>query len=311
MTTVSCGSSRRRSDPRGGPGSRPPSTFNPPGRRLRGRAPSRRGPQEIPDVGRTFEKTRIKRAPELFCSGLAFLDRPPMQAFWIVLSTFMTVASYALIKGLPEHWAFYEIFFFRMLLMAAAAFAAARLTGIALKSAHPGPPCAAHGGGHCGALPQHHCGAQSPACGRGRARVHVASICRGLDLRGGFAQGRPRRQGVSRRRGGRVCRRRARHESQHRRRLARPCGDGARLLTLRRDGLHVPQAPRPRARAPSSAPSSGSPPEARWRPSCRRRSSVRTAFWTTSSSPASGPSAYARSRASSRSRAQNLANLVP
>ncbi len=61
-----------------------------------------------------------------------------MQAFWIVLSTFMTVASYALIKGLPEHWAFYEIFFFRMLLMAAAAFAAARLTGIALKSAHPG-----------------------------------------------------------------------------------------------------------------------------------------------------------------------------
>lgn len=31
MTTVSCGSSRRRSDPRGGPGSRPPSTFNPPG----------------------------------------------------------------------------------------------------------------------------------------------------------------------------------------------------------------------------------------------------------------------------------------
>lgn len=60
-----------------------------------------------------------------------------MQAFWIVLSTCLTVASYTFIKSLPDHWAFYEIFCFRMLLMALATFAAARLAGIPLKSPHP------------------------------------------------------------------------------------------------------------------------------------------------------------------------------
>lgn len=60
-----------------------------------------------------------------------------MQSFWILLSTFFTALSYALIKALPEAHTFYEIFFVRSLSLLLVVGLLAASTRTAVTTAHP------------------------------------------------------------------------------------------------------------------------------------------------------------------------------
>ncbi len=62
-----------------------------------------------------------------------------MQSLWIIVSTFFTAASYALIKGLNENWTFFEIFFVRMFFILIVTLALAFASGTSLKTQYPIP----------------------------------------------------------------------------------------------------------------------------------------------------------------------------
>ena len=64
-----------------------------------------------------------------------------MQSFWLLLSTFLTTLTYALVKLAPEGTAFYDIFLVRSAFMALVILVIAAVSKTSLKTRHPGLQC--------------------------------------------------------------------------------------------------------------------------------------------------------------------------
>lgn len=64
-----------------------------------------------------------------------------MQSFWLLLSTFLTTLTYALVKLAPEGTAFYDIFLVRSAFMALVILVIAAVSKTSLKTRHPRLQC--------------------------------------------------------------------------------------------------------------------------------------------------------------------------
>ena len=64
-----------------------------------------------------------------------------MQSFWLLLSTFLTTLTYALVKLAPVGTAFYDIFLVRSAFMALVILVIAAVSKTSLKTRHPGLQC--------------------------------------------------------------------------------------------------------------------------------------------------------------------------